>query len=977
MAGLSRKTVTVLFADIVNWTPLGETLDPESVRAFQTRLFDEVRAVIERHGGTVEKYMGDAVMAVFGVPYVHEDDALRAVRAADEMRAALARVNATAARPVSLRTGVNTGEVVAGGGHALVTGDAVNVAARLEKAAGPGEILIGAQTYELVRDAVLAESLEPLEVKGKSTRVVAWRVTAVIRDTPGRARRLDAELVGRAGELALLRQAFARVAGSRVPYLFTLVGMAGVGKSRLARELVREVQRESARALVGRCIAYGEGITFWPLRDIAHAVGDVEALVGKQAAEAILGAIGQAETPPPRDQTFRAVRRLLETLTHDRPLVVVFDDLQWAEPTFLDLVEYLAESLHDAPALILCLARPEFYEGRPAWGGGKLNATTISLEPLDADEADRLIDVLGGHDIDDRLRRTITETAEGNPLFIEEMMVMVADDPTAATVPPTINAVLRARLERLERDELAVLTAASVVGRFFSRDAVATLVADADPVLASLERKELIRTQRVPFSERPEYRFRHILIRDAAYDSLPKARRAEMHERVADWLEREATDADELVGWHLEQAVRYRSELGNSDAELARTAAAVLGAVGLRALARNDARAAVTLLGRAVSILEPGDPARLELQAELGGALMKTGEFVRADETLAEAVTAHEPRVRLRASVDREFVRSYLQPESGSDTLVRVAEAVIPQLEQLGDDVGLAKAWWLLSEAHSIACRWQARADALERALEHARNADAWMPATYIALLAQALYYGPTPVDEAFARCESLAAEAEGNPTVEAAVTSVLAGLLAMRGDFAEARASWARAAAIYDELGLHFPRAARSLIAAEIELLAGDGAQAVHELERGYELLEAMGERGVRSTLAAILARTLASEGRYDEADRYVRASEEVAASDDLVTQAACRAARAEVLAQNGDLAAAEETALDAVAIAGQTDFLDLQARTYLSLAAVIRAAGRDGEADETLSRATAIFEQKGNLVAARLSAGASSPSR
>jgi class 3 adenylate cyclase/tetratricopeptide (TPR) repeat protein len=974
MAGLSRKTVTVLFADIVNFTPLGEALDPESVRAFQTRLFDEVQGVIEQHGGTVEKYMGDAVMAVFGVPHVHEDDALRAVRAADEMRAALARVNATAARPVSLRTGVNTGEVVAGGGHALVTGDAVNVAARLEKAAGPGEILIGAETYELVRDAVLAESVEPLELKGKSTRVVAWRVTAVLRNVPGRARRLDAELVGRDGELALLRHAFARVAGSRVPYLFTLVGMAGVGKSRLARELASDVAREHARVMVGRCIAYGKGITFWPLRDLVQAVGDVEGLIGAQGAEAILGAIGPAETPAPREETFRAVRRLVEALAHDRPLVLAFDDLQWAEPTFLDLVEYLAESAHDAPVLLLCLARPELYDGRPSWGGGKVNATTIALEPLAPVESEQLIDVLGGRDLDESLRHTITEAAEGNPLFIEEMMAMVADDPTAAAVPPTINALLRARLERLEPEELEAVTAASVVGRFFSRDVLAMLVGDVEPALRSLERKELIRPERTPFSERTDYRFRHILIRDAAYDSLPKALRAEMHERVATWLERDATDADELVGWHLEQSVRYRAELGSPDAELARSAASVLGAVGLRALARNDARASVNLLDRAVSILAPGEPARLELQAELAAALMKTGEFARAEEALAEAVTAAEPRVRLRASVDREYVRSLLHPEVGSDGLGRVAQDVIPQLEELGDDTGLAKAWWLLSEAHSIACRWQDRAEALERALEHARKVGGSMPATYIALLAQALYYGPTPVDEASARCEKLAAEAEGNITVEAALKSVLAGLLAMRGDFAEARAHWARAEAIYDELGLRFTRAARSLIAAEIELLAGDGAEAISELERGYELLDAMGERGVRSTVAAILARTLASQGRYDEADRYARISEELAASDDLVTHAACRGARAEVLAHRGETAAAEELALGALAIAEETDFLDLQARAQLSLAAVLRAAGRDGEAEDALARAAVIFERKGNVVASRSAAAASS---
>ncbi len=975
MAGLTRKTVTVLFSDIVDSTPLGESLDPEPVRALMARYFERMSAVIERHGGTVEKYIGDAIMAVFGIPAVHEDDALRAVRAATEMRDALADLNAELAHPLSIRIGLNTGEVVAGEGHTLVTGDAVNVAARLEQAADAGEILIGAATHALVRDAVVSDPLEPLSLKGKSWPVPAWRVTAVLGDVPGRARRLDAALVGRDREVQLLAQALARVTGTRSSHLFTILGPAGVGKSRLANEFLASARDEHATVVTGRCLPYGDGVTFWPLRDVIDAVGDVEALIGKRDADVIAGTIGTVEAPAPTADTFRAVRRLIEALAQDGPVILMFEDVHWAEPTFLELVEHLAERLRDAPVLILCLARPELYEERPSWAGGKLNATTILLESLDADESERLIDALGGGDIDQEMRRTISETAEGIPLFLEEMVAMLSEDPGASTVPPTIHALLTARLERLGDRERSVLAAASVVGRFFSRDAVVALAGDIDGGLDTLEHKDLIRAQRVPFAAGEGYRFRHILIRDAAYDSLSKAARAEMHERLARWFEQTSTDVDELLGWHFEQAARYRNELGSPAPGLAQRAADLLRAAGLRAHKRGDALAAVSLLSRATAILPRELESAPELLSELGSALLRAGRYAEADDVLSRAAEQAGPPVRQRALLDREFARSYLHPERGSQSLVAVAAEVIPELERLGDDVGLAKAWWLRSEADSIACRWGKRAEALERALAYARRARAGDDAaTYVGLLAQALYYGPTPVDRAFERCTTLLEETEGNRALEASLESTLAGLHAMRGEFDEARRLWSRAAAVYDELGLRSRRANRSLVGGEIEALAGNYAAAEHELRVGHDTLEAMGERAVRSTLAAFLARTLAAQGRLSEADDYARFSEETAGPDDLVTQSIWRATRAEVLAAADASTEAEATARAAVRIADETDFLDLQAHARLSLAAVLRTAGRTREADTTLAEAVARFGRKGNSVAAERAAAASS---
>ena len=343
--------MTVLSRTSSNSTPLGESLDHETIRALMGRYFERMTTVIERHGGTVEKYIGDAIMAVFGIPAVHEDDALRAVRAATEMREALADLNAELEHPLSIRIGLNTGEVVAGEGHTLVTGDAVNVAARLEQAADSGEIVIGAATHALVRDAVVAAPLEPLTLKGKSSPVSAWRVTAVLGGAPGRARRLDAALVGRDREVQLLAQALARVTGTRSSHLFTIVGPAGVGKSRLASEFLAAARDDNAMIVTGRCLPYGDGVTFWPLRDVIDAVGDVATLIGERDAEVIAGTIGTVEAPAPTADTFRAVRRLIEALARDRPVILMFEDVHWAEPTFLDLVEHLADRLREVPVL--------------------------------------------------------------------------------------------------------------------------------------------------------------------------------------------------------------------------------------------------------------------------------------------------------------------------------------------------------------------------------------------------------------------------------------------------------------------------------------------------------------------------------------------------------------------------------------------------------------------------------------------------
>jgi class 3 adenylate cyclase len=544
-----RKTVTALFCDVTGSTALGERLDPESLRRVLARFFDLARATIQAHGGTVEKFIGDAVMAVFGVPVVHEDDALRAVRAAAELQAALEPLNAELRREVGvalqLRIGVNTGEVVTGTAERLATGDAVNIAARLEQLAAPGEVLLGQGTLRLVRDAVTVQSAGPVLLRGKTQGVPAFRLMGVDFSAPATLRHLDALLVGRAEELEVLRAAFARVVRERSSALFTLLGAAGVGKSRLVEEFVRDLD---ATVLKGRCLSYGEGITYFPVVDIVRTLlkedlPAVRALLDDAAVAAGIGAVqGSTEDAASSTDIAWAFRKVLEAAASERPVVVVFDDLHWGEPTLFDLIEHVTDLSRSAPVLLFCVARPELMERRPGWGGGKLNATGLLLEPLGSEDAKALIESLiePSSALGDGLRARIALAAGGNPLFIEEMVRYVSDGFGAgADVPPTIHALLAARLDQLDADERNVLERGSVEGQSFHRGAVAALGSDGADLLdriVGLVRKDLLRPDRAVLPGDDAFRFRHLLIRDAAYDGLSKASRAELHARFAEWL---------------------------------------------------------------------------------------------------------------------------------------------------------------------------------------------------------------------------------------------------------------------------------------------------------------------------------------------------------------------------------------------------------------------------------------------------------
>ncbi len=980
----ARKTVTVVFCDIANSTPLGEALDPEVMRGVMERYFDVVRAELERHGGTVEKFIGDAVMAVFGIPKVHDDDALRAVRAAVDMRTALGTLNVELERDhgirLALRTGVNTGEVVAGDPadrQSFATGAAVATTQRLESAARAGEILLGEPTYRLVSNAVLVEPLEPLELKGKAEPVPAWRLLGVVEGAPPFPRRLDTPMVGREEELDSLRSELEAVARDRRCRLATIVGPAGIGKSRLGNELF-SAARGQATTLVGRCLAYGEGITYWPLRGIVlSAAGSlsragIEEFLGdaedaERIAERLAGAIGAAETGPGSEETFWAVRRFLEHLARDRPVILGLDELQWAEPTFLDLVEYLVGWTTDAPVLIVGLGRPELLEQRPTWAS--TSSLVVSLRPLSDSDSDRLVDALGGEGIAAADRQRILEGAEGNPLFVEQMLALAGESETRDTVPPSIQALLAARLDRLPGEERAVLERAAAIGREFTAGAVAQL-SEGGPVsstLLSLVRRDLIEPDRSLIPGDDGFRFRHILIRDATYLGVAKEARAGLHERYAGWLEAAAGDLDEIVGYHLEQAFRYRQELGRADAALAARAGERLARAGRRASGRGDMAGGVSLLTRAAALLPESDERRRQLLPILGSALMRTGNFGGAERVLDEALTAAEnagdERLRLRTLIERGFLRAYTG-SAESDEIASVADEAIPLLQELGDDRGLAKAWWLRSEVDLRACRWRSRAEALEQALTHARLAeDEREQSTLAALLAQALHYGPTPVDEAIGRCEQLLEESPSDPSLEAAISSTLGGLRAMRGEFDEARRLCNHARDLYDELGLKFRRAARALVPGGVEMLAGEPAAAEGALRWGYDLLGEMGEQGVRTTLAPFLAEAVAAQGRDDEALELTEECERTAAADDIVPQTMWRCVRARILAERGDGATAQTLIREAGELSDPTDFLELRAGVQLARADLLRSA-------EAAEVAASIFAEKGNVISARLAA-------
>ena len=1001
-----RKTVTVLFCDMVDSTPLGEQLDPEALRRVLARWHEAMRTVLERHGGTVEKFIGDAVMAVFGTPVAHEDDALRAVRAAAEMRVALAALNAELERSYAVtiesRTAVNTGDVVASRGETLVTGDAVNVAARLEQSAQSGEILLGEQTYDLVRDVTLVEPVAELALKGKAQPVSAWRLLSVLPDISAFARPLATSFVGRTQELAALEAAFERAVAERRCHLVTVLGPPGIGKSRLLRELMAAVG-ERARLLVGRCLPYGEGITYWPLVDIVRQVagGEPRAVVsellaedeiGELVAELVAAAVGAtAEQGGSTEETHWAVRKLLEALARDRPLVVVFEDLHWAEPTFLDLIEYVAGFSRGRPLLLLGSARPELLETRPAWAKPGLNSQLLPLGSLAEPEVDALIDArLETGALPERLRARVLEAAEGNPLFVEQLLAMQTEVGGAdgeLVVPPTLQALLAARIDRLEPRERAVLECAAVEGRGFHRGAVAELLparerAAVGARLLALVRKDFIRPDRSEFPDDDGYRFAHMLIRDAAYASMPKELRAELHVRYANWLEQRVGDRireyEEILGYHLEQACRYRRELAPADEQtlaLARRAAAPLASAARRATARDDWPAVAALLARAVALLPEGDAERTSLLPDLGEALGMCrdyrGGIAVLEDAIERAEAAGDRRTRSYALLLRGRHRKSVDPGFAAEEALGEAKQALRVFDELGDERGQALAWATLSYYHQSRGHQTEARNASERALAHASAAgDERQEAEARGRIGFSLFHGAAPLDEVVSYLESLPnqANAKGRGIHALWPRALLGQAEAMRGRFETASRLIGELVSALEDLGNPFAAAeVGAYVSGVIEMIAGNPAAAERHLERDYRAMAGAGETGHLSTVAGQLANAVYAQGRYEEAERYTRISEETAARDDYASQILWRTVRAMAFAREGRLDDGEQLAREAVTLAEATDNIDFHGDALMALAEVLCLAERPSEAVPVIEEALHLFELKGNVVSAR----------
>jgi DNA-binding SARP family transcriptional activator/class 3 adenylate cyclase len=983
----ARRLVSIVFADLVDSTGLGERLDPETMHEVLDRYTQVCGTVIERHGGTVEGFIGDAVVGVFGLGELHEDDALRAVRAAVELREAGAGLSTELERErgvaIAMKLGVESGEVFVGTGtrrSPFAAGDAFNVAARLEGSAPQGEILLGENVYDLVRGDVRAERLEPLELKGRSSAVQAWRLIDLVADDGDLLPAPSNPFVGRARELEALRSTFARACEDDPCHAVALVGPAGIGKSRLAREFASELEG-SATVAVGRCLSYGESVAYRPLAEIVRQLGEGEPggwlgdlLDGdEQAVRLVLSAIGLSDRAAQSEEIFWAVRRLFERVASERPLAVFVEDVHWAEPALIDLIEYLVTFSSGHPLLVVCLARPELVEIQPAWAAPLPNRSLLRLDALSDAEARELVEGAGAQPLGADTAIRIVEMAEGNPLFLEQLAV-VGGENGERELPSTIQAVLAARIDRLEPDDRAVLEHAAVEGRSFHAGAVAELLGESGdvaiaPQLVSLVQKQLIRPDRSDHPDEDAFRFAHVLIREAAYQGVPKQLRAELHERMARWLEARESGRDETVGYHLGEAYLHRVQLGpvgERERALASAAAERLAAAAHAALLRGDAPAGARLLERAESLLDPGDLRRAELLPALGASLFEAGRIPDAIRILDGAIAAAtDPRVRAWAQVERELVRLETETSAGTEQERRVAEAAMPVLEREGDEHAQSRVWLLRGQLAWNEGRVEAADEEWRKADERARRAgDQREHFEVIGWRALAAALGPAPVDAAIRRCEEFRELVSASPFAVATTLNPLALLHAMKGELEPAERLLEQAGGLLRELG--GLTSGLSHLEAWVRLLAGQPAAAEASLRGDAERLSAMSEGSALATTFALLAQAVFVQDRMREAAELCGMTSELAAVEDTMTQSIWRGVMAKVLAREGRGEEAEELAREAVALVEPTDLLSHRGDAMLDLADVLRTCARAEEADRATRTGLAMYEQKGNAVAA-----------
>jgi class 3 adenylate cyclase/tetratricopeptide (TPR) repeat protein len=931
--GVERKLATVLFVDLVGSTALLSGIDPEVARRRVQQYFDRVQHCVVTHGGIVEKFAGDAVMAAFGIPQAHEDDGERGVRAA------LGIIDSVTELGLEVRIGVESGEVVVDSVEStFATGEAVNIAARLQQAAPPNGILIGPAAHRLTLGCFEVDDEGPLEVKGFAEPIWTWRVLSHIRTEA--TRQFSAPLVGRDAELELLENTYERAVRDRRAHLFTIYGDPGVGKSRLAREFIDGL--ESATVLFGRALPYGEGVTYSALADmvkVAAGIADddpldqaIEKLRECCPDEAVADLMGLAsgvlqavKAERSQQEIAWAARAWAEKLAEPQPLVLVFEDIHWAEEPMLELIEHLGTWVRNVPLLLLCLARPELLDIRPGWGGGRVRATAIELEPLSDADSETLIAALLDHDdLPSAARTALLEKTEGNPLFVEETIRMLSEANGAPVerIPDTLQALIAARIDHLRPGEKSVLQRAAVIGRTFWAGAVEYLGGEADgelePLLDDLLLREFVLTEpRSTISGEDAYRFKHVLIREVAYGGLSKTARARHHRRFAEWLSDHARDELlEVRAYHLDQASALLAELdGAPPAELATEAAEALEEAGKRALAREANATARRLLHRSAE-LEP----TLERRFPAARAAWRMHDF--------PVVSSEMEDVLLGA-------RAEGNSELEARSLTALAEVALMR------EADVARAEKLAEKALEVSPDDESRIDAV-RILETA----AW-------------WRGRLREAEAYAEEELEIARRLERQDLESDALIDLAGIYVARREGERAEPLIERALELAEESGSLTVKARAFTEAGELHAFRGRHEEALADYGRARDLFAEVGAATNLARSILRIGRLVGKRGEVAEAERLFREAIRILQSvEDRGTLCEVQRSLAEALLEQGKVDAAEVYALKALETVGPQD-VSSQASTRKSLALVRAAQGRDDEAEELLRESIEILER------------------
>jgi class 3 adenylate cyclase/tetratricopeptide (TPR) repeat protein len=935
--GVERKLATVLFVDLVGSTALLSGTDPEVARRRVQQYFDRVQQCIVSHGGIVEKFAGDAVMAAFGVPQAHEDDAERGVRAA------LAIMDSVKELGLEARVGIESGEVVVDSVEStFATGEAVNAAARLQQAAQPNSILIGPATHRLTLGCFQVEDEGPIEVKGFAEPIWTWRVICVERTQAGR--QFSAPLVGRDSELDLLQNTYDRAVRDKRAHLFTIFGDPGVGKSRLAREFIAGL--ESATILVGRALPYGEGVTYSALADmvkVAAGISDddpldeaIEKLRDCCPDEAVADLMGLASGVLQAVQAERnqqeiswAARAWAEKLAEPQPLVLVFEDIHWGEEPLLELIEHLGTWVRDAPLLLLCLARPDLLDIRPGWGGGRVRATAIELEALSEADSEALIEALldDGGDLSTDARAALFEKTEGNPLFVEETLRALSEGNRTGIerIPDTLQALIAARIDHLPQGEKSVLQRAAVIGRTFWAGAVEYLGSDGDdklePLLDDLLLREFVLTEsRSTISGEDAYRFKHVLIREVAYGGLSKTARARYHRHFAEWLgDRARDELLEVRAYHLDQATALLAELdGAPPEELAQEAAAALTEAGKRALAREANATARRLLYRAVE-LEPTLKRRFAaaraawrmhdfpvVSSEMEDVLLGAREEgdrdleARALTALAEVALLREADVGRAEKLGQKAVEVSEEDESRFDAL-RILETA---------------AWWRghLAKAEEYAEEQLEIASRLER---RDLESDALIQLAGIYVARREGERAEPNIERAIEL-----AEESGSLTVKARALTELGELHAFRGRHEEALAEYGRARDLFAEVGAAANVAKAMLRIGRLVAQRGDVAEGERLFREAIRILQPLEDRGTLCEVQRSLAEALLEQGKTDAAEAYALKAVDTVGPLDVSSQASTKKTLAMVRAAQGRDDEAEALLLESIDILERSEY-------------------------------------------------------